>query len=302
VKSAHLILSLCLMTPIVGFAGFSGKVSFSEKEKSYHLSVIETITEESGECLRRHIRDHQRNIERDRLTLFYGSLSRFSKYSLEEKKIFMQRRRYNLKYLNELKPISCIGMTMTCLEEGFLAAGSKEAWKKVDTFTRKNNLSGLALQEALSELGWKVLYWNSSPEKNREWDEFEKKKWPNNDKKIWGYHQARYSSVVNKGRYYFNRVDDAKALVGFGRKVPNAFKKIPLYVATAHTGYHVFPGVKGKTIEAHGSAELGDKNIIESKRFNPERSGLRSGLMVIPPGFLSRFDEEETGFFGLFKF
>jgi hypothetical protein len=97
-----------------------------------------------------------------------------------------------------------------------------------------------------------------------------------------------------RGNYYYNRVDDKTLLVGFGTRVPAAFKSKPFFVGVAHTGYHVFLGFNGEVIEAHSTRALTSIKNLERSPFNPLGNGgaprwtatekYRSGLIGMPPG------------------
>ncbi len=105
-----------------------------------------------------------------------------------------------------------------------------------------------------------------------------------------GRHSTWYSGVVSSSRYYGVYVDDRTTLVGFGTDVPSRFKSVPFFVGTAHAGYHVFPGMRGRVIEGHSMRAITDYYTIESAEFNPIKKGgapageYRSGLIAVPPG------------------
>jgi hypothetical protein len=90
-------------------------------------------------------------------------------------------------------------------------------------------------------------------------------------------------------------VDNATKLVGFKKSPPSTFKNVPIFVATAHAGYHVFPGRGGDVIEAHSMRAMNSIENIEFSKFNPMASGggprwtaslkYRSGLICVPSDF-----------------
>ena len=222
-----------------------------------------------------------------------------------------------------LQNISCVDMTRRCLGEGFKKAGMFETWKKIDKEVRANDVSGVEMQKALSDLGWKILYWNPDPNNNAAWDNEDKQIaplpvaaacTPTADKPCpkpktwngaWGGHTSRYKRVMERDEYYLGserpiRVDDKKLLVGFGTNPPAAFASVPFFVGTAHSGYHVFPGFYGNIIEAHSMRELTGFDNLQVSKFNPLAQGqgqgggpvwtnserYRSGVIAIPPGYL----------------
>ena len=154
-----------------------------------------------------------------------------------------------------------------------------------------NAVDGTALQYALSKLGWKTIYWNPLPSRNKIWDSEEKIIDPQNLKHFRGFHEENYTSVKLKKKYYMNPVDNSTALLNFGDNEPSILKKIPYFVGTAHMGIHVFSGYYGTVVEAHGSRLLTDLKTIESAPFNPlniqaaPSGGMyHSGILSIPPG------------------
>lgn len=199
-----------------------------------------------------------------------------------------------------LQNISCVDMTRRCLSEGFRAAGLEPTWKKIDGLVKREGVSGVVLQKALSDLGWKVLYFNPDTSQNIAWDAEDKIIAPLKPKTpggpmpkwnpIWGNHEAswnlyclpdgkirpgktrggvRCSDAYEVGAEAPVPVDDKSLLVNFGTRVPSAFTKIPFFVGTAHGGYHVFPGFFGKVIEAHSMRALTSKENLEISKFNP---------------------------------
>jgi len=207
----------------------------------------------------------------------------------------------------KLQNISCIDMARRCLSEGFKQAGMNSTWAKIDKVVRDNDLSGVEMQKALSDLGWKVFYWNPDPSQNQAWELDEQQarpataahKWQG----AWGGHVSRYKRVMEKGEYFLGAerpilVDDKKLLVGFGTSIPASFAAVPFFIGTAHSGYHVFPGYSGRIIEAHSSRALSGRDNLQVSTFNPlaQNSGggprwtdserYRSGVIVIPPGYI----------------
>jgi hypothetical protein len=220
-----------------------------------------------------------------------------------------------------LQNISCIDMTRRCLSEGFQAAGMSDTWKKIDHEVLKHDVSGTELQKALSDLGWKILFWNPDPSQNVAFDADEHqanplppapecdpksaqpcpkaKKWQGS----WGDQVYSYKFVEKKDLYPLGGerpipVDDKKLLVGFGTHPPAEFRHVPFFVGTAHAGYHVFPGFAGQIIEAHSTRALTGFDNLQVSQFNPlaqDKGGgpvwtnsehYHSGVIAVPPGYL----------------
>jgi hypothetical protein len=222
-----------------------------------------------------------------------------------------------------LQNISCIDMARRCLREGFKAAGMESTFEKVDKVTREKDLSGVEMIKALSDLGWKVLYFNPDITQNAAWDADERQIMPPNDahkwQGAWGDHVYSWGSNCDpNGRVYPGKahagvncsmqymagretpvpVDDKELLVNFGTTVPDKFKAVPFFVGTAHAGYHVFPGFSGNIIEAHSTRPLASSNNLQVSKFNPldqDHDGgprwtnsehYRTGVVAVPPGYL----------------
>jgi hypothetical protein len=222
-----------------------------------------------------------------------------------------------------LQNISCIDMTRRCLREGFKKADMESTFEKIDKETRDKDLSGMELQKALSDLGWKILYFNPDTSQNAAWDADERQIYPPTAQKswqgAWGDHTyswganctpdahvypgkahagVRCSKQYMTGRETPMPVDDIELLVNFGTNVPAAFTAVPFFVGTAHAGYHVFPGFSGNIIEAHSTRPLSSATNLQVSKFNPldqDHDGgprwtniehYRSGVIAVPPGYL----------------
>lgn len=272
--------------------GFKGEISFTPEEVAAHQASLPALLEKSSGCLRAALKHHQTFFAKYGISPYYGSLSAFSKLTQVQRAQHLRQLGVSPRLLDHLQPTSCIGLTMQCLEEGFTATGTLSIWKKLKTFTSANDADGSALQAALRLLGWRVLYWNPNVAYNEYWDQAEMARDPSNTGHFWGWHAERWKSVTGpKRNYYYNSVDDSRTLVNFGTNPPPSFAKIPFFVGTAHTGYHVFPGMFGQVIEGHSMRALSDSQTIENSKFNPLQNGggprgdFKSGLIAIPPGY-----------------
>ncbi|MDX0178608.1 hypothetical protein [Sinorhizobium meliloti] len=192
---------------------------------------------------------------------------------------------------------ACILLAMNCLKAGFTATRTENTWEKIlDVLKVGDKFLGTDLQVLLQQLGWTMCYWNPDPSKNAEWDAEDRRLNPPKEGRqwnpVWGGHAARYRTVISRRQYSGKRVDDATTLVGFQSSPPLAFQSVPLFVGTAHDGYHVFPGFFGEVVEAHSTRRLIDRDNIEVSHFNPLGRGggprwtltekYRSGLIVVP--------------------
>jgi hypothetical protein len=270
-------------------AGFNGTVEFTAEEIAAHQRHIGTITRNARRYLENVYSDHLAFHRRHGVSKYYGDRSVL--LNTRAKRIEALRRAgAPVSLVDQLQSTSCIGLSLQALATGFRTPGDanlESAFIKIDRFARANDLDGSAVIHALQKLGWKVYFWNPSPQDNARWDA-EERNWASK-----GWHAYRFSTVNNRGNYYYNQVDDKTLLVGFGTQVPAAFRSAPFFIGVAHTGYHVFPGFEGGVIEAHSTRALSSVNNLEKSPFNPLGSGGgprwtptekdRSGLIALPP-------------------
>lgn len=285
------ILFVAIWSQLALAVGFEGEISFTQAEVNKHKSRIDELVSVASACLKSDLKRHQDFYARYGISAFYGDRSQFAKMSRAQKLAVLKKLGLSPSLLDQMAPTSCVGLTLKCLERGFEATNQESTWAKLKLYTRQNAQDGTALQNGLQKLGWTLLYWNPAPENNERWDAIEKKNDRDNSSRFWGYHAYRFLTVSRESRYYFNQVDDSKWLVGFQTSPPAQFADIPFFVGTAHTGFHVFPGMFGRVIEGHSTRSITDSQTIESSPFNPMQNGggprgaYRSGLMLIPPGY-----------------
>ena len=268
---------------------------FTKREIQVHRARIRLLTHVSAACLTETYRDHLEFFKRWHVSKYYGD--RRQENATEASRIAELKKYGAPAYLvKELEPISCIGLTMKCLEEGFSAAGQEATWEKIYAqLSYQNNFYGTDLQKMLGQLGWTGLYWNPDPTQNAKWDIEDRTLLPAANGKYspaWGDHVALYNEVIKKHKYSGIPVANSKALVGFKTHVPPALRTIPFYVGTAHSGYHVFPGFSGNVIEGHSTRPLNSMANLEVSVFNPMAGGgpkwtenmrYRSGVVMAPP-------------------
>lgn len=276
--------------PLTSYAqGFRGSVEFSAEEKAAHQRHSGSIARVARRYLEDIWREHQAFYRRNHVSKFYGD--RNVALNTRSKRIAALRRAgAPASLVDQLQPTSCIGLTLGALGAGFRAPGDpalEKAWNKIYQFARANDLDGSAVLHALQKLGWRIYYWNPKPRDNERWDR-EEANWRSK-----GWHAYRYATVMNRGNYYYNKVDDKMLLVGFDDRVPREFGAVPFFVGVAHTGYHVFPGFEGDVIEAHSTRRLDSIDNLEKNPFNPLETGgaprwtptekYRSGIIGVPP-------------------
>lgn len=285
------LLLAILFCPLYSLAAFKGSIEFTPREISDHQTDVDTIVPAASECLQKTYDRHLAFHRRYGISPFYGDQSSFAKLTYKQKKDYLRSLRKNENLVDQMETISCVGLAMRCLSQGFAAAGKQHIWKRLEAHLRLNAVDGSALQYSLRKLGWKTVYWNPQTTLNEEWDRQEKLRNPENRNRSWGWHAYRWLTVQTKGMYFDNPVDDKTTLVNFGTKPPLAFKRLPFFLGTAHTGYHVFPGLNGRVIESHSMRKITDITTVESSEFNPLKPNggpqgtMYSGLMSVPPGY-----------------
>lgn len=271
------------------YAGFNGTIDFTNEEIKLHKDNIQSMSQISADCLKNNLEAHREFYKQNNISKFYGEKSEFAKMSDSERRNFLKERNLDPNLVEILKPTSCVGLALKCLEAGFSSTNQSATFSKIKNFAKLNDVDGQSIQYALQKLGWKILYWNPNPDKNKIWDLEEKIYDPKNKRKFRGFHEDNWVTVKNKNKYFFNSVDDLTSLVGFKDQEPEILKTAPFFIGIAHMGYHVFPGTFGQVVEAHSSRAITDPNTIESAPFNPlAKEGApsgkyRSGTMAIPP-------------------
>ncbi len=304
VKLLALLISIFSSYPL--FA-----IEFSKEEVQFYKFHSQQISKYTASCLNYTWYTHVGFFDRWRVSKYYGDRNR--SYATREQRLkALERYGAPLYLIDELEAISCIGLTLKCLQSGFESVQSDTAnriWQRLNTYVRKNGVSGVHLLEGLQKLGWLIFYWNPAPENMEEWDLEDQKLLPGrpvswnsgvvneNGQFIyhpgWGLHRLRYQDVMAKNKYYTLKVDNRQSLVGFGTEVPEFFGTAPLMIGIAHAGYHVFPGTYGEVIEAHSSRPLNSITNLERAMFNPlHKDGgpawsrtekYRSGVVALPP-------------------
>lgn len=281
---------IVFLAPLLAHA-FEGEVSFTAEEIAQHAKVINQFNEIGAKCLHDTQNLHRQFYERYGISAFYGDQSDYAKLSRASKRAYLRDQLgLDPKLVDQLQPISCVGLALRCLAKSFNGTGQGAVWEKLAAFGRQNAQDGTAIQLGLQKLGWKVLYWNPDVRMNRAWDQQEQEKWPENGSRQWGYHEYRWIMLQRTGKYYQNPVDDARLLVNIGTTAPAFLRHVPFFIGTAHTGYHVFPGAFGLVVEGHSVRNITAHDMVETAWFNPLAEGgapngaFRSGILAVPPG------------------
>jgi hypothetical protein len=265
------------------------KNMFSSAEIKKHRDTLSVFTDAAADFLDWVYDDHLKFYAKWGVSKYYGN--RKPEHRTRELRIKQLRKFGKPEFLvDQQVSTACILLAMQACEHGFNAAGMS----KID-----QKFYGTDLQIMLQQLGWKLYYWNPDPSQNAKWDAEDQalnplkagRKWM----PVWGGHALRYASAKNKATYYDAHVDNAADLVGFGKVQPGSFKNVPFFVGIAHAGYHVFPGLAGKVVEAHSMRTMIAKDNIEVAPFNPLATGgaprwtnsekYRSGLIAVPSAF-----------------
>jgi hypothetical protein len=280
-----------LLSSVATQAGFKGKLTFSQADKDQHKAEILTITDEAALCAEEALEYHTSFFRKYGVSPYYGIRSPYGRLTQAQRVKFMRNLGLPIKLAAEIKPFSPMGLSLRCLKRGFERAGQEEFWDQIEKFTRANGVNGLALQHALQQIGWKVIYWNPSTNDNKAWDAEEKERNPENSDRFWGYHHFRWVTIQKESKYYFVHVDNSDYLVNFNQRTPRSFRGIPYFVGTAHTGYYTFTGSYGQVIENSYGRNITDADTMTSSYFNPLKksgdphSNFRTGLIAVPPGY-----------------
>ncbi len=305
------LLAILFFASSTVMAGYKGTINFSAEEVASHKMKIHELVETAALCLQdyrsEHIAAYQnscRIVQSQKVCVskFYGE-RRYSKRRgqfrpdgtpLTYLGDALKAVGFPESFMNQMESTSCVGMAMDCLQQAFYKTDQAVVWDRLEDFTDLNGVGGLALQYGLAKLGWKTYYWNPAEDETRiadmqRWDQ-EELNWQSK-----GHHSYRYNRVMSRGTYWFNTVDNATDLVGFGRSEPQRLQSVPFWLGTAHTGYHVFPGSFGDVVEAHSTRKITALDNLEFSRFSPFATGggprwtstekYRSGLIVLPPTF-----------------
>lgn len=269
---------------------FDGDITFDDYEVSQHRHSASTITSEAGRCLDETIKYHHDFMKKWGVSPYYGDVSDFGRMNDDARRAFLQSIGKPPELLEQMNPISCVGMALKCLNQGFAKVNESATWDKIYQFVQLNGVDGTSLQYALQKLGWTLYYWNPNTAYNAQWDAAEKEADPTNVRRIWGYHEFRYATATGPNHTYAdNYVNDWSTFVNYGRRAPLVLRRAKFFVGTAHGGYHVFPGTKGEVVEGHSMRDIRDVNTIESSPFAPLQKGggpngpYKSGLLALPP-------------------
>jgi hypothetical protein len=270
---------------------FVGEVNFTNREVRNHDYYLEDILDTARDCLLGHYNHHRDFYNRYGISPYYGQNSAYSRMTYREQVDRMRSLGLSSKLTEQMKPTSCVGLTLECLGKGFKRVRMDKTWNKIVKFTKANGVSGTAIQHGLQKLGWSVLYWNPDTDQNMIWDDQEAQKYVVDRLHFKGYHEERYNTLLRTNKYLYNRVDRGNDFVDFGTRIPRRLYDVPFFVGTAHAGYHVFPGFNQWIIEGHSTRRITDRQTIEASQFNPLETGggprglYRSGLIAIPPGY-----------------
>lgn len=285
------LLVILFLLPSIALAAFKGSIEFTLEEIYEHPIDVNTIVPVAADCLKKSYAHHLEFHRLHGISPFYGDQSKFGKLTHQQRKEFLRSIGKDENLVDKMESISCVGLALRCLSRGFKAVGKEHIWTRINDHLRLNAVDGTALQYSMRKLGWKTLYWNPDVSMNAEWDNQEKLRNPENNYRSWGWHVYRWYTLGKNNMYYDNPVDDKTTLVNFGIKPPLIFKKLPFFLGTAHTGYHVFLGLNGKIIEGHSLRAITDITTLEYSEFNPltptggPQGSMYSGLMAVPPGY-----------------
>lgn len=162
---------------------------------------------------------------------------------------------------------SCVVWAMECAEYAFDKVGKGSIWDGVARITRRNQLKGTFLIQALIAKGWTGIYWN-----------------PDVTDKSDSEHSYSAHVARTKGTYYKLPVKDM--VVDYRRKPENLtglnkLDKVPFWVGCARGGMHVFCGTGANVSEFHWESPATDPKAMELVALKEYE--WMSGIIAVPP-------------------
>ena len=114
-----------------------GAVSFTHDEIIQHQEKLPQIIDVASKCLKNIYSEHKEFYLNWGISKFYGD--RKKEYATKKDRIEALKS-YNapIELIDQLEPISCIGLTMRCLKKGFVASGTESTWNKIYTDLKIN--------------------------------------------------------------------------------------------------------------------------------------------------------------------
>jgi len=125
-------------------AGFKGSVNFTEQEMSEHRGALPGVMRETSACLNQHLQRQQSFYRRWGISPYYGSASRFSQMTTQERQQELASLGLPISLLSEMRPTSCIRLTVECMGHAFKKAGQGATWLKLKTYAEANDMDGSA--------------------------------------------------------------------------------------------------------------------------------------------------------------
>jgi hypothetical protein len=171
-------------------------------------------------------------------------------------------------------PVSCVGVALKCLEQGFVKSGLGDIWTKIHKFRCANQSRGSAIQYALWKLGWKTVYWNSGD-------------------------QEVGNLKFKSGLPTYGLLDVPVDFPDTSKTVPTELKSIQFGFGAAEDGFHVFIATTngdGEFVTIEGSRGAGPvlvEDVVSGEAYAayyqnpPGTSGVMAdyvdGIIAIPP-------------------
>jgi hypothetical protein len=112
--------------------------SFTEAEQRAHQQNLYQITAVASDCLDWIYQDHLDFYNKWGVSKYYGN--RRPDYKNREGLIDALRLyKKPINLVEQLEPISCIGLTLRCLREGFESVGLSSVYEKINNELKKEN-------------------------------------------------------------------------------------------------------------------------------------------------------------------
>lgn len=258
-----------------------GNISFTQPEKALHDAKVAEAVGYARSCARSALEYQQ---EFGLVQSHFG----FSPYVGSNSQSYLPEEigyvseqltpSQRLSLSEKMIPVSCVGVALKCLEDGFVKSGLGDIWTKIHKFRCANQSRGSAIQHALWKLGWETVYWNNGE-------------------------QETGRLKVSSGKYTYGildvNVDFPEEFPDTSKPVPSGLDNVQFGFGAAEDGFHVFIATTndaGEFVTIEGSRGAGPvlvEDIASGESYAayyqnpPGTSGVMTnytdGIIAVPP-------------------
>lgn len=201
---------------------FNGNISFTASEIALHKNRVSEAAKHARDCVRSALayqEEFSKVPEHFGFSPYYGANNKQDLLEIISSISPALSQRETSRLSKRMIPVSCVGVTLKCLEKGFVEAGLGAIWTKIHRFRCANKTRGIAVQYALRQLGWKTVYWNNGVQPSR-----------NLKRGVNGFTYGLLDLPV----------DSTNGYPDTSQPVPSHLRSIPFGFGTAQDGFHVF--------------------------------------------------------------